>query len=69
MWRYVAGIRGHDITMVTWCRDSGDRLQKSQLLSACAQVVAGRASDGGLRSGNLSGSRMKNTGVLLPTRS
>ena len=55
--------------MVTWCRASGSDVQKSQLLRALRRFVLGSRFTAWLRSGNLSGSRRKNTGVLLPTRS
>ena len=58
-----------DITIVTWCRASGRLVQKSQLFSALRRLVRGSRFTAWLRSGNFSGSRMKKTGVLLPTRS
>ena len=57
------------ITMVTWCSASGSSVQKSQLFSALRMLVRGSRFTARFRSGNFSGSRMKNTGVLLPTRS
>ncbi len=57
------------ITIVIWCSASGSEVQKSQLFFALRRLVRGSRLTAWLRSGNLSGSRMKNTGVLLPTKS
>src|SRR5690625_1536379 len=57
------------MTMVTWCSASGRLVQKSQLFSAERRLVRGSRLTARLRSGNLWGSRMKKTGVLLPTMS
>ncbi|MNY60586.1 hypothetical protein D3C86_1971590 [compost metagenome] len=57
------------MTMVIWCRASGRPVQKSQLFSAERMLVYGSRLTALFRSGNLSGSRKKNTGVLLPTMS
>ena len=57
------------MTMVTWCSASGREVQKSQLFFALRRLVHGSRLTAWLRSGNVSGSRRKNTGVLLPTRS
>src|SRR5690625_6865687 len=57
------------MTMVTWCSASGRLVQKSQLFSADRRLVRGSRLTARLRSGNLWGSRMKKTGVLLPTMS
>src|SRR5690625_1100634 len=57
------------MTMVTWCSASGRLVQKSQLFSADRRLVPGSRLTARLRSGNLWGSRMKKTGVLLPTMS
>ena len=58
-----------DMTMVTWCSASGRLDQKSQLLWAECMLVFGSRFTTWLRSMNFFGSRRKNTGVLLPTRS
>ena len=57
------------MVMVIWCSASGSEVQKSQLLRALRRLVRGSRLTAWLRSGNLSGSRRKKTGVLLPTRS
>src|SRR3546814_8578053 len=57
------------ITIVTWCSASGSSVHQSQLLVAERRLVRGSRLTALLRSGNLRGSRMKNTGVLLPTMS
>ena len=54
------------ITTVTWCNASGREVQKSQLFLALRRLVRGSRWTTWLRSGNLSGSRKKKTGVLLP---
>ena len=69
MCRWLAGMPRSLITIVTWCRASGSEVQKSQLFSALRSPVHGSRLTAWLRSGNLSGSRRKNTGVLFPTRS
>src|SRR5437763_8776838 len=69
MWRKLFGMPRSDITIVTWCSASGSRVQKSQLLSALRRPVRGSRLIAWLRSGKRSGSRKKNTGVLLPTMS
>src|SRR5260370_11699424 len=69
MWRKDLGMPRSVMTMVTWCSASGRFDQKSQLLSALRMPVLGSRLIAWLRSGNLSGSRRKKTGVLLPTRS
>ena len=55
--------------MVTWCNASGNNVQKSQLLVAERILVRGSRFTALFKSGNLRGSRKKNTGVLLPTKS
>ncbi|MCY1456780.1 hypothetical protein D9M71_740220 [compost metagenome] len=57
------------MTMVIWCRASGSRVQKSQLFEALRRPVRASRLTAWLRSGKRSGSRKKNTGVLLPTMS
>lgn len=69
MWRYDAGMPRSPNSQVTWCVDSGDRLQKSQTLSGSVEPVYGSRFWVWMKSGNLMASLMKNTGVLLPTRS
>ena len=69
MLRYVRGVPRSENRMVTWCVDSGVYEKKSQ------NALWSFSPDCALRlcvctmSGNLNGSRMKNTGVLLPTMS
>ena len=69
IWRKLRGMPRSDIVIVTWCSASGTNVQKSQLLSALRIPVRGSRLIAWLRSGKRSGSRWKNTGVLLPTRS
>ena len=57
------------IVMVIWWSASGSSVQKSQLFCALRRLVRGSRFTAWFRSGNLSGSRKKKTGVLLPTRS
>ena len=57
------------MSQVTWWADSGERVQKSHCMSASRRWVPGRRFCEWMKSGNLMPSRMKNTGVLLPTRS
>lgn len=69
MWRYDAGMPRSPISQVTWCVASGACAQKSQTLSGSWRPVNGSRFCEWMKSGNLSGSLMKNTGVLFPTRS
>jgi len=67
------GIARSDMTHMTMCMLSGVSEMKSQKLS-CADWAWGNPRSGSCftawtRSGNLIGSWMKNTGMLLPTRS
>ncbi|MNP34231.1 hypothetical protein D3C76_1275070 [compost metagenome] len=55
--------------MVTWCSASGECDQKSHIIWAFFRLDCGWRFWVWIKSGNLSGSRMKNTGVLLPTMS
>ena len=71
--RKERGIARSDMTHMIMCIDSGVRLMKSQKLS-CADCACGKARSGSgftawMMSGNLIASWMKNTGMLLPTRS
>ena len=63
------GMPRSDITIVTWCKASGNNVQKSQLYLALRKLVRGSRLTALFKSGNLRGSRKKNTGVLLPTMS
>ncbi len=69
MWRYDAGMPRSPKSQVTWWVDSGDSDQKSHTLSASVLPVYGSRFWVWMKSGNLIASRMKKTGVLLPTRS
>ena len=69
IWRKLFGMPRSDIVIVTWCKASGSNVQKSQLLSALLSPVRGSRLIAWLRSEKRSGSRKKNTGVLLPTMS
>ncbi len=69
MFLKVAGVPRSENSMVTWCTDSGVRDRKSQNMSGSLRLVAGFRFWVWMKSGNLSGSLMKNTGVLFPTRS
>ena len=62
-----------DITQVSMCMLSGINDAKSQNVS-CADAACGKPRSGSIftewmRSGNLMASWIKNTGMLLPTRS
>jgi hypothetical protein len=57
------------MTTVVWWKVLGSMVQKSQLFWALRRLVRGSRFWVWMRSGNFSGSRMKKTGVLLPTRS
>ena len=54
---------------MTWCRLSGESDQKSHAAAGLRMLVFGWRFCVWMKSGNLSGSRTKKTGVLLPTRS
>ena len=69
MWRSVRGMPRSVMRIVTWCADSGDSVQKSHCASLERRPVSGMRFCEWMKSGNLLASRMKNTGVLLPTRS
>ncbi len=71
--RNERGIARSDIVHITMCVASGISEMKSQKLS-CADCACGKPRSGSCftewtRSGNLIASWMKNTGMLLPTRS
>ena len=71
--RYDRGIARSDIAHISMCGDSGIIDTKSQNV-VCAVCACGISRSGSglaawMRSGNLMPSRMKNTGMLLPTRS
>ena len=67
------GMARSDIVHITMCVASGIREMKSQKLSwadcACGNPRSGACLTECTRSGNLMASWMKNTGMLLPTRS
>ncbi|CAM5379249.1 hypothetical protein SGLAM104S_10373 [Streptomyces glaucescens] len=69
MWRYDAGMPRSPMSQVTWWVASGACAQKSQTLSGSCLPVNGSRFCEWMKSGNLIGSLMKKTGVLLPTRS
>ena len=54
---------------VTWWQDSGVSDRKSQNMFGSGMFVCGLRFCVWIKSGNLLGSRMKNTGVLFPTMS
>ena len=62
-----------DITHISMCVDSGISETKSQnvscALAACGIAWCGSGLTAWTRSGNFIASWMKNTGMLLPTRS
>ena len=73
MKRNERGIARSDMIHMTMCMVSGMSEMKSQKLS-CAVCACGKPRSGSglaawIRSGNLIASWMKNTGMLLPTRS
>ena len=71
--RSCAGWRGRDITHISMWVDSGISETKSQkvscALAACGIWWCGSGLTAWTRSGNFIASWMKNTGMLLPTRS
>ena len=71
--RYERGIARSDIVHITMCVASGISEMKSQKLSwadwACGKPRSGCGFTEWTMSGNLIASWMKNTGMLLPTRS
>ena len=69
MFRHVRGIPRSPMSKVTWCADSGESVQKSHCMLLSRRCVSARRFCEWMKSENLLGSRMKNTGVLLPTRS
>jgi hypothetical protein len=69
MWRNVLGVPRSENRTVTWWTDSGVSERKSQNMSAFFVFVAGSRFWVWMKSGNLSGSRMKKTGVLFPVMS
>ncbi|MCY1546347.1 hypothetical protein D9M68_823390 [compost metagenome] len=68
-WRRLAGMPRSLIRVVIWCSDSGLSDQKSQAAVALRRLDLGSRFCVWMKSGNFNGSRMKKTGVLLPTRS
>ncbi len=62
-----------DMTHISMCVDSGISETKSQKVSwaeaACGMALCGSGLTAWIRSGNFMASWMKNTGMLLPTRS
>ncbi len=71
--RKLRGIARSDMTHMIMCIDSGMSEMKSQNVScadaACGISLCGSGFTAWIRSGNLMASWMKNTGMLLPTRS
>ena len=71
--RKLRGIARSDITHMIMCIDSGISEMKSQNVScaeaACGISLCGSGLTAWIRSGNLTASWMKKTGMLLPTRS
>ena len=55
--------------IATWCALPGSRVQKSHCMSLERSPVSGMRFWEWMKSENFVASRMKNTGVLLPTRS
>ena len=68
-WREVFGVPRSPMRYATWCADSGVRVQKSHCMSASRRPFLPRRFWEWMKSGNFIASRMKNTGVLLPTMS
>ena len=73
MWRSEYGIVRSDMIHITMFMLSGMSEMKSQKVS-CAEAACGKPRSGSIftawtRSGNFIASWMKNTGMLLPTRS
>ena len=69
MCRQVLGMPRSPISQVTWCADSGDSVQKSHCMSWSRRLLSARRFCERMKCWNFIGSRMKKTGVLLPTMS
>ena len=69
MWRHDRGMPRSPMSHVTWCADSGESVQKSHCMSASRRLLAAKRFCDRMKFWNFIGSRMKNTGVLLPTMS
>ena len=69
MCRQVRGMPRSPISQVTWCADSGNRVQKSHCMSLSRSPLSVRRFCERMKFWNLIGSRRKNTGVLFPTMS
>ncbi len=69
MCRHERGMPRSPISQVTWWADSGDSVQKSHCMSWSRRSLSARRFWDRMKSWNFIGSRMKNTGVLLPTMS
>ena len=69
MWRQVFGMPWSPISQVTWWADSGLWVQKSHCMSLSRRPLPPRRFCERMKCGNFIVSRMKKTGVLLPTRS
>ena len=69
MWRHDRGMPRSPISHVTWWADSGESVQKSHCMSGSRRLLAARRFWDRMKFWNFIGSRMKKTGVLLPTMS
>jgi hypothetical protein len=69
MCRQVRGMPRSPINQVTWCADSGDRVQKSHCMSWSRMSLSARRFCERMKSWNFIGSFRKKIGVLLPTMS
>ena len=69
MCRQERGMPRSPISQVTWCADSGDRVQKSHCMSWSRRLLSARRFWERMKCWNFIGSRTKKTGVLFPTMS
>ena len=69
MWRQSFGMPRSPMSHVTWCFDSGESVQKSHCMSWSRRPLRARRFCERMKFWNFMGSRMKKTGVLLPTMS
>ena len=69
MCRQSCGMPRSPISHVTWCSDSGESVQKSHCMSWSRRPLRARRFCDRMKFWNFMGSRMKKTGVLLPTMS
>src|ERR1700744_5435577 len=65
MCRQLRGMPRSPISQVTWCADSGDRVQKSHCMSWSRRLLSWRRFWDRMKCWNFIGSLMKKTGVMF----